>query len=113
MTKKTMLTALALATLISTGAIAAEAEANFGMPSDVAASARERCGKLSPWLSLQVGCMRNEKEGYDRVGDPARQSELVHYDRTEEQRKAALPHHDPSAVTLCPPPHRMTRDGCQ
>jgi hypothetical protein len=23
------------------------------------------------------------------------------------------PHHDPGAIGLCPPPHKMTRDGCQ
>jgi hypothetical protein len=113
MTEITMLTALALATLISTGAIAAEAEANFRIPSDVAASARERCGKLTPWLNLQAGCMRNEKEGYDKMGFPAHQGEAVQYDRSAEERKAALPHHDPSAVSLCPPPYRLTRDGCR
>lgn len=32
---------------------------------------------------------------------------------TDEQRRAALPHNDPGAVDLCPPPRKMTRDGCR
>ena len=31
----------------------------------------------------------------------------------EAHKRAALPNRDPGAVNLCPPPHRMTRDGCQ
>ena len=34
-------------------------------------------------------------------------------EEAERQRRAAIPHNDPGAVSLCPPPHKMTRDGCQ
>jgi hypothetical protein len=29
------------------------------------------------------------------------------------ERKAAMPHHDPGAIPLCPPGRYSTRDGCQ
>lgn len=31
----------------------------------------------------------------------------------DEEDHAASAHHDPGAVSLCPPPHKITRDGCQ
>jgi hypothetical protein len=31
----------------------------------------------------------------------------------DEEDHTASAHHDPGAVSLCPPPHKMTRDGCQ
>jgi hypothetical protein len=31
----------------------------------------------------------------------------------EAEKRAAVPHTDPGAISLCPPPHKMTRDGCQ
>jgi hypothetical protein len=31
----------------------------------------------------------------------------------DANRKAAIPHHDPGAIELCPKPRRMTNDGCQ
>jgi hypothetical protein len=34
-------------------------------------------------------------------------------DPADEKRKSEIPHHDPGAVSLCPPPHRMTSDGCK
>jgi hypothetical protein len=34
-------------------------------------------------------------------------------DPAEAAKRAAAPHTDPGAISLCPPPHRMTRDGCQ
>jgi hypothetical protein len=34
-------------------------------------------------------------------------------DRAEDERRAAQPRNDPGAISLCPAPHRMTRDGCQ
>jgi hypothetical protein len=33
--------------------------------------------------------------------------------RVEAEKRAAMPHSDPGATSLCPPPHLMTRDGCQ
>jgi hypothetical protein len=34
--------------------------------------------------------------------------------QADDERRAAMPHHDPGAVSLCQPPHKMTeRDGCQ
>jgi hypothetical protein len=34
-------------------------------------------------------------------------------EHAEAERKAALPHNDPGAVSLCAPPYSMGRDGCQ
>ena len=35
-------------------------------------------------------------------------------EEAERQRRAAMPHNDPGAISLCRPPHKMTeRDGCQ
>lgn len=28
-------------------------------------------------------------------------------------KETLVPHPDPGSISLCPPPHRMTRDGCQ
>jgi hypothetical protein len=28
-------------------------------------------------------------------------------------KQTVVPRHDPGAIDLCPPPHKMTRDGCQ
>jgi hypothetical protein len=33
--------------------------------------------------------------------------------KAEEQRHGARSHNDPGAISLCPPPYKMTRDGCQ
>jgi hypothetical protein len=33
--------------------------------------------------------------------------------RAEDARRAALPHHDPGAIELCPKPRKMTNDGCK
>ena len=47
------------------------------------------------------------------VYDDDGQIEVRWFSRAEAERRAARPHNDPGAVPLCPPPHRMTRDGCQ
>jgi hypothetical protein len=31
----------------------------------------------------------------------------------EDNRRAAIPHHDPGAIDLCPRPRKMTNDGCK
>lgn len=42
-----------------------------------------------------------------------RVTEQIRTEQAEAERKATMPHNDPGAVSLCPPPRRMTRDGCQ
>lgn len=41
------------------------------------------------------------------------QIETRWFSRAAAERRAARPHNDPSAINLCPPPRKITRDGCQ
>lgn len=64
---------LALFSLTVAGALIAGAmpgiAADYGLPSDVAQSARSRCAKSFESLSSQDTCMRNEAQAYGRLYD--------------------------------------------
>jgi hypothetical protein len=57
-----------------------------------------------------------QKETYDKMS-PSYTNGTVAYDPGDEARKARMRatrnERDVAAVDLCPPPYRLTRDGCQ
>jgi hypothetical protein len=83
-----MLFSIALAGALITGAASGNT-ADYGMPSDVAQSARARCAKAHESLSLQDICMENEGKAYGRLTAVDR-SHNVRYDVSEEERKARV-----------------------
>lgn len=94
---------------------AVNGDPNFGMPKDVAAAARERCGKVTSYYSSQALCMQWEAQGYAKL-NPAQSSDSVAYNINAETAKASAraAEKHPAAVAVCPPPHRMTeKDGCR
>ena len=93
----------------------ASTDPNFGMPRDVAAQAKERCGKLTTSLASQALCLQWEAEGYARL-NPAQKSDSVAYNINAETAKASAraAEKHPGTVAVCAPPHRMTeKDGCR
>ena len=114
------LTATALAMLVAAPLALAAAptpntDPNFGMPKDVAAAARERCGKLTSYYSSQALCMQWEAQGYAKL-NPSQGSDSVAYNINAESAKASAraAEKHPGAIVVCPAPHRMTeKDGCR
>jgi hypothetical protein len=49
----------------------------------------------------------------EAVAHNLRVTDKLRAERAEANRRAALPHHDPGAIDMCPPPRSMGRDGCQ
>ena len=91
------------------------ADPTFGMPKDVAAAAKERCGKLTSYYSSQALCMQWEAQGYAKL-NPSQGGDSVAYNINAESAKASAraAEKHPGAVAVCPPPHRMTeKDGCR
>jgi hypothetical protein len=73
-------------------------------PQPLTSEQRELCAPLLQKLITN----RQEyerKKAEDKAAAEAR--------KAEEQRRTALPHNDPGAVSLCAPPRKMTREGCQ
>ena len=105
--------ALALGALIATPAAADDAK--FRMPSDEAAQAAQRCAKQGSSYIVQTTCMQAAKEEYANAHQ-SYQNSSVPYTIARDASKAGAraAYKDPSAVDLCPPPHRMTaQDGCR
>jgi hypothetical protein len=98
----------------SVGTVAAQDGTN-AIPADAAKKAIEYCTKIAPSFSAHASCMRMQKETYDKMS-PSYTNGTVAYDPGDEARKARLragSGNRDAAVDLCPPPHKMTRDGCQ
>src|SRR5260370_20449743 len=97
------------------GTAAAE-EGTNAIPPEAAKKAIEYCTKIAPPFSAHASCMRMQKETYDKMS-PGYTNGTVAYDPGDEARKARMratkSEGDAAAVDLCPPPHRLTRDGCQ
>jgi hypothetical protein len=87
------------------------------MTRDAESIARQTCAERWPNdFDMQAWCLKNQAKGYrDLVS--FYDNSFVQYDPAEEERKARLHaktgYRDPGSVDLCPPPHRMTQDGCQ
>ena len=85
---------------------------------DVPSDIMQRCSKINgtngnyAWLQA---CITAEETVRDLSATPTR-TDLA-YDPANEARKARLRaasgNRDAGAVDICPPPRRMTRDGCQ
>lgn len=116
MMRKAMFCAIVALGFMATGADARAAD--YGMPPDVARTARAECAKTFKSLSLQDVCMQNEGAAYNKLNGPSYTSEAV-FSREEEERKtrvrAESGYRDPGArVLACGAGYRMTdRDGCQ
>ena len=84
---------------------------------DVPSDIMQRCSKINgkngnySWLQA---CITAEQMVQD-AGRAAPTRTDLSYDPADEARKARLHagNHDAAAVDLCPPPHKLTRDGCQ
>ena len=63
--------------------------AEYGLPSDVAQTARARCAKTSESLTAQDKCMLNEAKAYNRLYG-LDQAEVVRYSVSDEARKARI-----------------------
>jgi hypothetical protein len=104
------LTALALATLVSTS-IPAAAILLSG-PADAEDYKVTTCPPNKSYCMQVSKPILSEQEAA-RVG-ATDQGSVVSYKVAEEATKAAVHHNDPGAIALCPPPHRMTaKDGCR
>src|SRR4051794_35853968 len=83
----------ALFTLALVGALTANAmpgnAAEYGLPSDVAQTARTRCAKANESLSGQDRCMQNEARAYNRLNG-LDQVERVRFSVADEERKARI-----------------------
>ena len=85
---------------------------------DVPSDIMQRCSKINgkngnyAWLQA---CITAEETVRDLGATPTRTD--LSYDPWNEARKAQLRaasgNRDAAAVDICPPPRRMTRDGCQ
>jgi hypothetical protein len=72
-----------------------------------------RCDKPASQLSLEQLNSCEMLRHFENSSYLARQqAEADERARHETEANAKLPHADPSAVSLCPKPRRMTRDGC-
>jgi hypothetical protein len=92
---------------------ARDAVRHADVPSDIWRHCTRVVGRSSSYSLLQT-CIGVEESAKASLG-PTRSDQP--YDPGEERRKTRLRtengYHDPVSVDLCPPPHRMTRDGCQ
>jgi len=90
----------------------------------VAGPARARAGDCSEFSSWGIGpALRHSCEHLERLrDDPVYRQEyngeieaaIRRSDWERAKRNALIPHNDPGAINLCPPPHRLTaQDGCQ
>jgi hypothetical protein len=61
----------------------------YGLPSDVAQTARTRCAKANETLTAQDKCMQNEARAYNRLYG-LDQAEVVRYSVADEERKARI-----------------------
>jgi hypothetical protein len=104
------------AAVIATAGPVAAQDGTSAIPADAAKKAIEYCTKIAPSFSAHASCMRMQKETYDKMS-PSYTNGAVAYDPGDEARKARMRatrnERDAAAVDLCPPPHRLTRDGCQ
>jgi hypothetical protein len=114
-TKSLMVALFFSAAIAMTGTVAAQDGTN-AIPADAAKKAIEYCTKIAPSFSAHASCMKMQKETYDKMSSSYTNG-TVAYDPGNEARKARMRatrnERDAAAVDLCPPPHRMTRDGCQ
>jgi hypothetical protein len=86
---------------------------------DVPSDIMQRCSKINgkngnyAWLQA---CITAEETVKDAGSATPTRTDLA-YDPWNEARKAQLRaqagNRDAAAVDICPPPHKMTRDGCQ
>jgi hypothetical protein len=72
--------------------------------------------QIAPSFSAHTKLHADAEETYDKMS-PSYTNGTVAYDPGDEARKARLRaqsnNRDAAVVDLCPPPHKMTRDGCQ
>jgi hypothetical protein len=84
------------------------------VPSDIMSHCTKINGANGTYSWLQA-CITAEQAVKDAAGTPTRSD--LSYDPENEARKARLRaaggNRDAAVVDLCPPPHKMTRDGCQ
>jgi hypothetical protein len=83
------------------------------VPSDIMSHCTKINGANGTYSWLQA-CITAEQAVKDAAGTPTRSD--LSYDPENEARKARLRAaggNRDAAVDLCPPPHKMTRDGCQ
>ena len=112
---KSLIVALVFSISVAAGTVVAQ-DGTGAIPQDAAKKAIEYCTKIAPSFSAHASCMRMQKETYDKMS-PSYTNGTVAYDPGDEARKARLRaqsnNRDAAVVDLCPPPHKMTRDGCQ
>ena len=115
-TTKSLMVMLFFSTAVAAAGTVAAQDGTNAIPADAAKKAIEYCTKIAPSFSAHASCMRMQKETYDKMS-PGYTNGTVAYDPGEEARKARMraesANRDAAAVDLCPPPHKMTRDGCQ
>ena len=113
---KSLMVALCFSAALATAGTVAAQDGTNAIPADAAKKAIEYCTKIAPSFSAHASCMKMQKETYDKMS-PSYTNGTVAYDPGNEARKARMRatrnERDAAAVDLCPPPHRMTRDGCQ
>jgi len=115
-TTKSLMVMLFFSTAVAAAGTGAAQDGTNAIPADAAKKAIEYCTKIAPSFSAHASCMRMQKETYDKMS-PGYTNGTVAYDPGDEARKARMratkSEGDAAAVDLCPPPHRLTRDGCQ
>jgi hypothetical protein len=85
---RTTLFSMTLAGALMAGALPGAA-ADYGMPSEVAQTARSRCTKTFESPSGQDRCMQNEGRAYNRLNG-LDQAESVSFSVADEERKARI-----------------------
>jgi hypothetical protein len=113
---KSLIAALVFSASVAAAGTVAAQDGTRAIPPDAAKKAIEYCTKIAPSFSAHASCMKMQKETYDKMS-PSYTNGTVAYDPGDEARKARMragsSNRDASVVDLCPPPHKMTRDGCQ
>jgi hypothetical protein len=79
---------IAVAGALMTAAMPGNA-ADYGMPSDVAQTARTHCAKTFETLSGQDRCMQDEGRAFNRLNG-LDQAESVRFSVADEERKARI-----------------------
>jgi len=66
--------------------------------------------KLQTCETFHAWKAAHKREAVRKALEEARAELAVKRQKAEEKRRAA---HRPGEVSLCPPPHKMTHDGCR
>jgi len=82
------------------------------MPSDLTPDEVKSCAPLIREFRRRAES-RKPAQAEAEPEKTAAQAAAASPKKAEEQRHGARLHNDPGAISLCPPPHKMTRDGCQ